>query len=623
MSSISVENIMTNSEISIYCVNSKCDTLNPLQAEFCSQCGTPVIKRYLWCLGDKIRIYNLGDLICDRYLLYQDRVLLDTKPGINPSFLKNIPSEIKVYLKLFPHRLHLPQVYGVIGKQEPIWLLEFSSIKTDDFGQIINPKLFPYLVEEWPNLSSLRQLNLLWQMIKLWQPLATKKVASSLLDHELLRLNGSIIQLLELKSDQAENITLQSLGDFWSQLSTNCNEIIQEFLKNLSFCLQEKLINDPEKVLQILDQVIYHYAGKSFYFEYQIICGTHTGRKRSNNEDSCYPTSKKLHKVYAGIDTLTMVCDGLGGQEGGEIASKLAIRMIKKELFSVYKEQTQIQKNNPLWSALIDEKKIINAIYKANDKIFGQNIEEKRKERARMGTTLVASLAIAHEIYLAHVGDSRIYWITEDTCHQVTMDDDLLSKEVRSGNGFYRDTQQHPQSGALLQALGTNNSQSLHPHVQRLMLDQNCVFLLCSDGLSDFDRVEQHWKKEILPVINQELDLVQACKNLINIGVNKNGHDNVTVSLVYCQLKHKLNAEEKILSWPEIKEIIPSLPIFTTNEEQEKPLQKVTLINSKKFIFIAIISSLLIAFLLIILMTKKDNNKSFNPNQNLTITMDL
>lgn len=75
-----------------------------------------------------------------------------------------------------------------------------------------------------------------------------------------------------------------------------------------------------------------------------------------------------------------------------------------------------------------------------------------------MGTTVVTSMAIAHEIYFANVGDSRIYWITKDGCHQVTVDDDLATKEVRMGSGLYRLVSANPRTGALLQALGMESS---------------------------------------------------------------------------------------------------------------------------------------------------------------------
>jgi protein phosphatase len=153
-----------------------------------------------------------------------------------------------------------------------------------------------------------------------------------------------------------------------------------------------------------------------------------------------------------------------------------------------------------------------------------------------MGTTLVIALARAYEMYIAHVGDSRAYLITRTGCHQVTLDDDVAAREVRLGYALYREALQQSASGSLVQALGTSSSASLHPTVQRFAIDEDCVFLLCSDGLSDYDRVEQSWE-EILPIIDGKVDVATASQRLVEIGNTQNGHDNVTVALVHCQVK--------------------------------------------------------------------------------------
>jgi protein phosphatase len=586
---------MTNLEASIYCVNRKCKTLNPFHSEFCCKCYTPIVKRYLWTLGEETGVHKIGDLIGDRYLLKQDKVLLDTKPGIIPKFPEDIPPELEIYLKLFPYRLHLPQIYGYINTKEPIWLLEYSSISTNQDGELIHPQLFPCLKEVWQELSPLRQLNLLWQIIQLWQPLSAHKVVSSLLNQDLLRVNSSVIQLLELQSDGEDSPGLEKLGELWLNWSKNCSETIAEFLNNLALCLQKGLITQPDKILDILDQAIYKYSSNSFHRQYKIITATHTGKKRRQNEDACYPFPKNLKTVSDGIDTLTILCDGLGGQEGGEIASQLAIKIIKRELTNYYIKQTVVQNQNNAWTPLMDAQQILNAIHQANNQINQRNNQEKRTKLARMGTTAVMSLAIDHEMYLSHVGDSRIYWITEQNCYQVTVDDDLASREVRLGYAFYRDIIRYPQTGALLQALGINDSQHLHPHIQRLILDQDCVFLLCSDGLSDFDRVEQYWKRDILPILKGEINLVQAAKNLLNIGIKKNGHDNITFALVYCQIKSKGNKSPTILSWDEIQPIFPDLPTVEEIPKEEKKEEQNQSNKSKMVVHLSLVGLILLA----------------------------
>ncbi len=72
--------------------------------------------------------------------------------------------------------------------------------------------------------------------------------------------------------------------------------------------------------------------------------------------------------------------------------------------------------------------------------------------------------------------------------------------------------------------------------MQRFILDEDCLFLLCSDGLSDNDRVEEHWQTELLPVLEGKVDSAKAVQRLVAIANSQNGHDNVTIGLVHCKV---------------------------------------------------------------------------------------
>ena len=155
---------------------------------------------------------------------------------------------------------------------------------------------------------------------------------------------------------------------------------------------------------------------------------------------------------------------------------------------------------------------------------------------------MVMSLIYGHEAYIAHIGDSRLYRITRTGCHQMTLDDDLATREVRLSGILYREALGLASSGSLFQALGMNSSTALHPNIRRTILDEECIFLLCSDGVSDRDRVEQYWQSEILPVLEGKVDLTTACQRMINMANSRNGHDNSTVALVHCQVKQPVEA---------------------------------------------------------------------------------
>ncbi len=212
-----------------------------------------------------------------------------------------------------------------------------------------------------------------------------------------------------------------------------------------------------------------------------------------------------------------------------EIAAQLAIETLSREINP--SPTTNIEIYPDSYSLILEQ-----AIRVTNDLISQRNDQESRQDRQRMGTTLVMAFAQAQEMYAAHVGDSRIYWITAHSCHQVTVDDDLASREVKLGYLLYRDAIQYPNAGALVQALGMSSATNLHPTVQRLIIDQDCVFLLCSDGLSDYDRVEQYWDSEIVPLLRGEKNVTAVGESLLQLANQKNGHDNSTIALVYCRV---------------------------------------------------------------------------------------
>ncbi len=538
---------MQNLAATIQCSNPHCLAFNKIESQACQRCGTPIVKRYLRVLGDEINNYKPGELIGDRYLLKQDRIVLDTRPAIAPDVTEEIPDRILPYLQLFSYRLHIPQVYGLLLEEDEekddalIWLLEYGTVPTDSSGNVKSPELLTKLTAAWPQATDLRQLNWLWQIARLWQPLATKKVASSLLDTNLLRVNGPVVQLLELVDDGDKELTLTHLCKLWLEISEQSSENIKKFLESVCEQVETEQVKDSEELIKILDRGI-EKAAKEQKYTYQIFTLTDSGPSRSHNEDACYPTSRKQTQEKIG-KSVAIVCDGIGGHASGEVASKLAIDTILENL---QKTNLNPQEHNSIKISLELEK----FACAANDAISDRNDNEQRQERQRMGTTLAMSLGLAHQMYLAYVGDSRIYWITDTGCYPVSVDDDLASREVQLGYAFYRDALQYPNSGALVQALGMESSVNLRPSVERVIVDEDCVFLLCSDGLSDYDRVEQYWQSKIAPILNGEISVAEAGSQLLEIANNKNGHDNVTIAIVHCQVGgDNSDNNNKAVSW--------------------------------------------------------------------------
>lgn len=562
---------MENDAATLYCPNEHCQAINPLSHKFCQRCSTPLPKRYLWAVtADNFSLGRSGELLNNRYLIVKGRILLDTKPADLPQ--TPAPEKLQAlrpYLRLISYRLHLPQVYGVLNlsqpehQQEEILLLEKAPLQIDR-SIPLEVDLCQQLLVAWQDATSMRQLNWLWQIAHMWQPLASEGVACSLLAPELLRVEGSLVRLLELRAAGDSKPELSELGEFWQQLLPKTKPAIAEFVSEVCRGLMIKDIQTPEQLVRILDKGLAE-VGRWQSSTVAIATKSDTGPSRQRNEDACYPPSGSLISKPPHCWALTIVCDGIGGHEGGNVASNLAIETIQQQI----QELTKIPYDHIDPILLLEDLQRAAAV--ANDKISQRNDNESRQGRQRMGTTFVLALPIAHEMYIAHVGDSRAYWIAPHGCYQVTLDDDVASREVRLGYAIYRDALQQGASGSLVQALGMSPSSSLHPSAERFIVDEDCVFLLCSDGLSDFDRVEQYWDTEILPLLEAKTDIKNVADRLIEIANTLNGHDNVTVALVHYQVKYSEPETKLQKVLPEVASIIPPATISLPKTQQITP----------------------------------------------------
>ncbi|MEL6927119.1 MAG: protein phosphatase 2C domain-containing protein [Cyanobacteria bacterium J06600_6] len=507
----------------------------------------------MWSSEKAVTPQQKETLVSERYFALTEQIFLDTQPSKPPLTPEEVPSKIVIYLQLFAHYPHIPQPHGLLNDKQT-WLFEYGTIPASETGKLVYPlNLIPKIEDLWSAATALKQLNWLWQIAKLWHPLAFKGVASTLLDPNLIRINGQILQLIQLKSDSEEPASLQDLGKLWTRWASNIHPDIKEVVTHLASNLETGVISQASQLVGLLDKTIALYS-KSLEYSYQICALSDSGPSRSNNEDAAYPPSAHTQNLATASSGLAIVCDGVGGHDGGEIASTETIKYLQGKISALKLDEL---------SSVQISRKLAHYMNGANDIISERNDVEQRQERQRMGTTLVMALASAEEVYLSHVGDSRIYFITPDSCHQMTVDDDLASREVRLGYALYRDSLQYPSAGALIQALGMRDSAALHPNLQRLIVDDECIFLLCTDGLSDFDRVEQQWRKKILPVLEGEQNLVSAVKELIALANVQNGHDNVTVALVHCKVKASGDRSQLPVSWSVMEPILAESTLWT------------------------------------------------------------
>ena len=504
---------------------------------------------------------KVNSLVNQRYLLKRDGVFLDTKPGLVPESPSELPAFLTAYLHLSAYPLHVPRVYSAMKTPDGdyLTLLESSALaaianstqletdrKTDQqrataehrVGDV--PRLLPKLSTQWKETPPLRQLNWLWQIAQLWEPFSQEQVAATLLNENLLRVDGSIVRLLEIVSASetvsgqlSQQPTLIDLGISWRSLAEKSHQAVRAFLERLCEQLERQQLS-AEQLCERLSEAI-AVCGQGQAIDYDLTVRTDQGPTRKRNEDACYPESGTAASISAEqtrtTPQLLIVCDGIGGHQGGDVASKLAIETIQSQLAPLMNAEA------PELSSTALALEIEKAICAANDEISIQNDRAKRQARDRMGTTLVLALVKGADIYIAHLGDSRAYRISYQNCQQVTLDDDVASRQVRLAGGLYREALTQPGAGSLIQALGMGSSQTLRPTVQRFVMDKDCLFLLCSDGLSDSDRVEQLWPSVLRPLVDDTKSAVEAAgQQLIDLANKYNGHDNVTVGLIAARI---------------------------------------------------------------------------------------
>ena len=550
---------MSHPEPRIQCSNPHCVASNNLEALICDRCSTPIIRRYLWSSNRAISPEQKQTLINERYFALTEQIFLDTQPSKPPLTPEEVPPKIVAYLQLFTYYPHIPQPHGLLNDKQT-WLFDYGTVPANAKGKLTYPlDLLPKIEDLWSRVTALKQLNWLCQIAKLWHPLMLKGVASTLLEPNLIRINGQILQLLQLQADLDSAASLKDLGKLWTQWANNSHPDIKEIVVQLAANLETGVISQANQLVALLDKAI-ALSSQSYQYDYQIYALSDSGPSRSNNEDAAYPPVTDTLDNMAMKSGLAIVCDGVGGHDGGEIASRETIIYLRDKISAL-----KLNKLNPLQIS----HELTRYINGANDIISKRNDREQRQERQRMGTTLVMALASAPEMYLGHVGDSRIYMITPNSCHQMTTDDDLASREVRLGYALYRDSLQYPSAGALIQALGMRDSAALHPNLQRLIVDDDCVFLLCTDGLSDFDRVEQQWRQKISPLFGGKQNTASTVQNLISFANQENGHDNVTVALVHCKVKPLPNSSTSPVSWSDVKPVLQEPALWSEDSRSD------------------------------------------------------
>ncbi|MGF1494660.1 MAG: serine/threonine phosphatase [Microcoleaceae cyanobacterium] len=252
---------------------------------------------------------------------------------------------------------------------------------------------------------------------------------------------------------------------------------------------------------------------------------TDVGQQRDHNEDFFSVQTFANHQQtpigqVAESKGLYILCDGMGGHAGGEVASQLAVDTLQRYF------QSQWVGELPTAETLKE------GILHANETLYEMNQQDTRSGAGRMGTTLAMLMVADAQVAVAHVGDSRVYRLTASKgLEQITVDHEVGQREIERGVApdvaYMR-----PDAYQLTQALGPRDAQFLRPTVNFLDLTEDTLFIIASDGLTDNDLLENHQTSYLKPLLDHEANLEVGVQQLTDLANQKNGHDNITVIVV-------------------------------------------------------------------------------------------
>jgi PPM family protein phosphatase len=233
------------------------------------------------------------------------------------------------------------------------------------------------------------------------------------------------------------------------------------------------------------------------------------GCQRQNNEDRYSYWEPASEEEFRRKGRLAIVADGMGGYEGGQEASRIAVETVEKVYSSGIHDNPQ-------------------ALLSTGFRAAHQRIQEQASNDPAlhgMGTTCTAIALLENNLYYAHVGDSRLYMVRDGSISLLTRDHSYVSRLVEEGILSAEEAESHPQRHILTAALGSGGDVFPETAPKPIALQKDDVLILCTDGL---------WgvvgESEIRGAVARQPE--QACKDLIASAKQRGGPDNITVQLL-------------------------------------------------------------------------------------------
>ena len=250
---------------------------------------------------------------------------------------------------------------------------------------------------------------------------------------------------------------------------------------------------------------------------------TDIGNEKLINEDSLYIRVVNSAKGKIGF---AVICDGMGGLEQGELASKEVVMLFKywfaSDFIQMVTEDAVNERNlREKWTELV------NGI---NKNLKGYSDEHD----FIMGTTLSVLLVYRKKYYICHIGDSRIYWITR-LIRRMTEDHTWVEQEVREGRMTTEQAKFDLRRNVLTQCVGV--SKELKPQFVSGKIKGDTTFLLCSDGLVHMVSEDEMYQCFRPDRIRHKGQVASNCRELTRLAMNRGERDNITVMGLVCKNK--------------------------------------------------------------------------------------
>lgn len=231
---------------------------------------------------------------------------------------------------------------------------------------------------------------------------------------------------------------------------------------------------------------------------------TDAGVVREMNQDYYFSSDTAV----GNLPNLFIVADGMGGHKAGDYASRYTIeRVVASVSRNTGEEPIAIMKE---------------AINKANELLVAESREDESK--SGMGTTLVIGTIIGNKLFVANIGDSRLYVVGQNM-RQITRDHSLVDEMVRLGEINADEARVHPDKNIITRAVGTSD------HVEsdffEVEITADDTILLCTDGLTNMVRDD-----EILDIIKKYDNAQAATMQLVKEANANGGRDNITVMII-------------------------------------------------------------------------------------------